>query len=277
MQQVNPVQGPETALIFAVAGKGGTGKTTFSALLVKYLVENGMIPVLAVDADSNANLNELLGLSVETSLGEIRDRMKTETPSGMTKSDYMNLYINRAIVEARGFDLLVMGRPEGPGCYCMANSILAQVMEGLARSYRYFVVDNEAGLEHLSRLNLRKIHTLFIISDPSFRGVSTAARIADLTKALGVEVRQKVLVINRAPKDLPAILEDNVQETVDKTGLLFGGYIPASESVFQNEIRQESVLKLSDDADVVRVTRRIFDKFRGKRGRSVVGAKGNDQ
>ena len=244
-----------------MAGKGGTGKTTISALLIRYLVEKGLTPVLAVDADANENLNELVGLSVETSLGDLRERMKTETPPGMTKRDYMEMYINQAIIEAKGFDLLVMGQPEGPGCYCMANTILAQVIEGLARSYRYLIVDNEAGMEHLSRLNLRKIHTLFVVSDPSIRGIVTAARIADLTKALKVEVRNKVLVVNRVPNDLPTALEDQIQEVVQKTDLLFGGCIPASDDIFQSEIQQKSLLKLSAKTDVVQVITRIFDKF----------------
>ena len=244
-----------------MAGKGGTGKTTFSALLIRYLVEKGLTPVLAVDADANANLNELLGLPVETSLGDIRERMKTETPPGMAKRDYMEMYVNRAIIEAKGFDLLVMGQPEGPGCYCMANTILAQVMEGLARSYRYLIVDNEAGMEHLSRLNLRKIHTLFVVSDPSIRGITTAARIADLTKALKVEVRNKVLIVNRLSKDLPAALEDQIQEVIQKTDLLFGGCVPASDDIFQSELQQESLLKLPANTAVVQVSKQIFDKF----------------
>ncbi len=244
-----------------MAGKGGTGKTTISALLIKYLVEKGLTPVLAVDADANENLNELLGLSVETSLGDIRERMKTETPPGMAKKDYMEIYINRAIIEAKGFDLLVMGQPEGPGCYCMANTILAQIIEGLARSYSYLIVDNEAGMEHLSRLNLRKIHTLFVVSDPSIRGIITAARIADLTKALKVEVSNKVLIVNRVLKDLPAALEDQIQEVIQRTDLLFGGCVPASDDIFQSELQQESLLKLSAKTDVVQTTKRIFDKF----------------
>jgi len=258
---ISNTHSPGTARILAMAGKGGTGKTTISALLIKYLVEKGLTPVLAVDADANENLNELLGLSVETSLGDLRERMKTETPPGMAKKDYMEMYINRAIIEAKGFDLLVMGQPEGPGCYCMANTILAQVIEGLARSYRYLIVDNEAGMEHLSRLNLRKIHTLFVVSDPSIRGIVTAARIADLTKALKVEVRNKVLIVNRVPNDLPAALEDQIQEVIQKTDLLFGGCVPASDDIFQSELQQESLLKLSAKTDIVQATKRIFDKF----------------
>lgn len=252
---------PETAKILAMAGKGGTGKTTLSALLIKYLVEKGMTPVLAVDADANENLNELVGLSVKTSLGDIRERMKTDTPPGMAKKDYMEMYINQAIIETKGFDLLVMGQPEGPGCYCMANTILAQVIEGLARNYHYLIVDNEAGMEHLSRMNLRDIHTLFVVSDPSIRGIVTAARIADLTKALKVEVKNKVLVVNRGPKDLPAELEEQIREVVQKTDLLFGECIPTSEDILQSELQQESLLKLSAKTEIVQIITRFFDKF----------------
>lgn len=249
------------ANVIAMAGKGGTGKTTLTALLIKYLVSSNMTPVLAVDADANANLNELLGLEVDVTLGEIRDKMKTETPQGMTKNEFMELHINQAVIEATGFDLLVMGQPEGPGCYCMANSILAQVMEKLARNYRYLLVDNEAGMEHLSRLNLRTIHTLFVVSDPSSRGVLTAARIADLTKALQVDVGKKVLIVNRVPEPVPQALDEHVQNAVKQTDLEFGGYVSASDDIFQKEMAQESLLDLPEDSQVVRQAFDIFSKF----------------
>ncbi len=252
---------PNSARILAMAGKGGTGKTTLSALLVRYLVENSLVPVLCVDADANANLNELLGLEVEKTLGEIRDAMKTETPPGMTKNEYMEMQINQAIIETKGFDLLVMGQPEGPGCYCMANSILAQVMEGLAKSYRYMLVDNEAGMEHLSRLNLRDIDTLFVISDPSSRGVLTAARIADLTKALQVSVRQKVLIVNRVPAQIPEALSSQIEEAVAKTDLTFGGYVPASSQLFEYEVQQRPLLDLPASTDAVKAAFEIFSRF----------------
>ena len=244
-----------------MAGKGGTGKTTLSSLLIKYLVENEKTPVLAVDADANANLNELLGMEVDTTLGEIRDRMKTDTPQGMTKNEYMELHINQAVIEATGYDLLVMGQPEGPGCYCMANSILAQVMEQLAKNYRYMLVDNEAGMEHLSRLNLRNIHTLFVVSDPSARGVLTAGRIANLTASLAVDVMQKVLIVNRVPDDIPAALDEHVKKAVEQTGLIFGGYVPASTEIFDTEMRQASLMDLPGDTEAVRKSFAIFERF----------------
>ncbi|OCC16217.1 CO dehydrogenase accessory protein CooC (nickel insertion) [Dissulfuribacter thermophilus] len=252
---------PNKALCLAMAGKGGTGKTTLSALLVKYLVSRKLTPVLAVDADANANLNELLGVEVETTLGEIRDRMKTETPPGMTKNEYMEMHINQAIIEETGFDLIVMGQPEGPGCYCMANSILAQVIEKLMKSYRYLIVDNEAGMEHLSRLNLRDIETLFVVSDASSRGVLTATRIASLTSSLGVEVGKKVLIVNKAPKEVPEALDKQVREATEKTDLVFGGYISQSETVFTYEVEQRPLLELEESSDVVKTAFQIFDRF----------------
>lgn len=249
-----------SAQILAMAGKGGTGKTTLAAFLIRYLRETGRTPVLAVDADANANLNELLGVEVETTLGEIRDRMKTDTPIGMTKSDFMEMHINRAMIEEKGYDLLVMGQPEGPGCYCMANSILAQVMESLARGYRFLLVDNEAGMEHLSRLNLRRVHTLFVVSDASSRGVLTAVRIADLTRSLGVEVGQKVLVVNRAPETLPASLEEQVRQAVEKTDLVFGGYVPASSEIFEYESCRRSLLDLPLSTPALKAAYDIFDR-----------------
>ena len=255
----------EKAKCLAMAGKGGTGKTTLSALLIKYLVENGLTPILAVDADANANLNELLGVEVETTLGEIRDRMKTETPTGMTKNEYMEMHINQAIIEETGYDLVVMGQPEGPGCYCMANSILAQVLESLMKSYRYLLVDNEAGMEHLSRLNLRTIETLFVVSDASSRGVLTAIRIAGLTSSLGVKVGRKVLIVNKTPEDVPEALHSQVLEAQEKTDLVFGGYLPQSEIVFNYELEQRPLLDLPSSEKIVEKAFDIFERFiRGK-------------
>ncbi|MBA2848314.1 AAA family ATPase [Thermosulfuriphilus ammonigenes] len=245
----------------ALAGKGGTGKTTVAALVIRYLLEKNLKPILAVDADANANLNELLGLEVEITLGEIKDEMKTSVPTGMTKDQFMELKVHEALIEAPGFDLLVMGQPEGPGCYCAANAFLAQVMEGVAKNYRYLVVDNEAGMEHLSRLNMRRVDYLLVVSDPSSRGVLTAGRIARLTEPLGLEVGRKVLIVNRAPEEIPPALADQIEKTALETGLEFAGYLPHSEELFRFEVERRPLLELPQDSAVLREAYKIFDSL----------------
>ncbi|OPX40078.1 MAG: carbon monoxide dehydrogenase [Desulfobacteraceae bacterium 4484_190.3] len=182
----------------ALAGKGGTGKTTMAGLLVRYLVEKGKKPVLAVDADANANLNEVLGLEVEETLGDAREEMKTGVASGMTKDVFMEMKLQQAVVEAEGFDLIVMGRPEGAGCYCAANSLLTEYLGRLIDNYPFIVMDNEAGMEHISRLTTNNIDVLVAVSDATRRGIQAAARIIELTDELKLNIARKVLVINQA-------------------------------------------------------------------------------
>ena len=170
--------------VIAMAGKGGTGKTTISALLINYMLHNNLTPVLAVDADANANLNELL--DVDLTLGEIRRDLKGDIPVHITRDQFMEMKVHQALIESTGFDLLVMGQPDGPGCYCAANQHLAMTIDKLADNYQYILVDNEAGMEHLSRMNLRSIDVLLLISDPSARGILTAKRISELTKPLAI-------------------------------------------------------------------------------------------
>ena len=153
-----------------LAGKGGTGKTTVAGLLVKYLAEKGKIPVLAVDADANSNLNEVLGLEVEETLGDAREEMKKGVATGMTKDVFMEMKLEQAVVEAKGFDLIVMGRPEGAGCYCAANTLLTNYLDRLINNYAYIVMDNEAGMEHISRLTTNNVDLLLVVSDPTPRG-----------------------------------------------------------------------------------------------------------
>jgi len=155
--------------VIAMAGKGGTGKTTISALLINYMLHKNLTPILAVDADANANLNEVLDMDVDLTLGEIRRDLKGDIPAHITRDQFMEMKVHQALVEAKGFDLLVMGQPDGPGCYCAANQHLAMTMDKLADNYSYILVDNEAGMEHLSRMNLRTIDILLVISDPSSR------------------------------------------------------------------------------------------------------------
>lgn len=243
--------------VIAMAGKGGTGKTTISALLIRYLLNKNLVPVLVVDADANANLNELLGLKIERTLGQIRDEMKTAVPTGMTKETYIEYKMQEALIESKGFDLLVMGQPEGPGCYCAANNLLAKYLEILAKNYRTVIVDNEAGMEHLSRLNLREIDVLISVSDPGPRGIMTAKRIADLTTHLDVQVGKKVLIVNRTPDGLDPVL----REEISKSGLVLGGTIRQDTLLAAYELKKLSFLELPSESAAVQDAQAIFDRL----------------
>ncbi len=245
----------------ALAGKGGTGKTTVASLLIKYLIEEGKTPILAVDADPNANLNELLGVEVEVTLGEIKNELRTSVPDSMARGDYIEMRLNEAIIEARGFDLIVMGQPEGPGCYCAAHAFLSQALEKLMRHYAYVVVDNEAGMEHLSRLNMRKIDHLLIVSDASSRGVMTAGRIAELIKPLQLEVGTIWLLVNRAPQDIPAALDKYVQEICAEKGMRFLGYLKESPTIFEAEIERKPLLSLPNESEVFKEAKGLFERM----------------
>lgn len=245
--------------IIAMAGKGGTGKTTTSALLIKYLIAKKLTPILAVDADSNANLNELLELEVGITIGEVRKDLKSDMPPGMTRGQFMEMKIQQAIIEESGFDLLVMGQPDGPGCYCSANQYLAMSMDHLANNYQYILVDNEAGMEHLSRMNLRSIDYLLIVSDPSARGILTARRIAELTSPLGLEIKNKYLIVNRTPEPMTPELDAKIKEAVRESDLPLGGIFPASNDLVQQEITGGSYLKLPDDAPIIKTAFAAFD------------------
>ena len=249
------------AIRIALAGKGGTGKTTTAALLVRFLVRTGRAPVLAVDADPNANLNELLGLEVETTLGDIKNELRTSVPESMARGDFMEMRVHEAMVEAEGYDLLVMGQPEGPGCYCAAHSFLSQALQKLERSYAYMVVDNEAGMEHLSRVNMTEIDHLLVVSDASSRGVLTAARIAALVKPLQLQVTHKWLLVNRAPQTIPEALDRYVHETCEKEGLKFLGYLPESQDVFELEVSQRPLWDLPEENPFIQKAYSLFEKL----------------
>ena len=250
--------------VIAMAGKGGTGKTTLSALLIKYLTARGLTPVLAVDADSNANLNELLALEVGLTIGQIRKELKGDLPPNMTRDQYMEIKVHQALIEEKGFDLMAMGQPDGPGCYCAANQHLAMTMDHLADNYKYILVDNEAGMEHLSRMNLREVDHLIITSDPSARGILTARRISELTGPLGIEVKQKCLVVNRVPDPAPEELLSKINAAVSESDLPLGGLIHASNELVSQEMSGHSYLELDNDSPVIQEAFRIFDSFIGK-------------
>ena len=192
----------------AISGKGGTGKTTVSSLLIRSFIDLGEKPVLAVDADPNANLHEALGVTVHESLGSMREEAFTRhIPPGMNRHDYVRFRFRQALVEAGGFDLVAMGRPEGSGCYCFANDLLSECMINLEGDYRFVVIDTEAGMEHISRGTLGKPDLLLIVSDPGARGLRTITRIREIATQLGLEPEHIRIVFNRfktgtAPVDI---------------------------------------------------------------------------
>ncbi|MHB9132258.1 MAG: ATP-binding protein [Armatimonadota bacterium] len=217
-------------LTIAVTGKGGVGKTTTSSLMIQWLVANGETPVLAVDADSNANLCEALGIDFDATVGGIREDAKKAAKelTGIAKQEFLDLRVQEALVEQDGYDLVVMGRPEGPGCYCYANNVLRDVIQRLAGNYRHIVVDSEAGLEHISRRTLLAIDFLCIVSDCTVRGVRTAKRIADLAVEMGTPVKAHGLIVNRVPN---GILPDGVRAEVEATGLPLVATVPFDNNV----------------------------------------------
>jgi len=220
----------------ALAGKGGTGKTTVAAMLVKYLVNRKAGSILAIDADPSANLNLALGLPLEQTIGDIREDMlaqvnptdgQIKTSPGMTKFDYLDYEIEYALVEGKLVDLLAMGRPEGPGCYCAVNHILRDIIDRLGRSYDYVVIDNEAGMEHLSRRTTRDVDALYVVTDPTVRGVVAAGRIADLRDELDINVKNAYLIVNRVQGELSSALK----AAVDEVDIPLAGVIPVDPEV----------------------------------------------
>jgi CO dehydrogenase maturation factor len=214
--------------VIAVAGKGGTGKTTFSALSVAWLVRSTGKPVLAVDADSNANLDLALGTRAENTIGGVREHLTENIknmPAGMSKDTWVEMLLQQALVEEKGFDLITMGRPEGPGCYCYLNSIFRRYLDIMTGNYDYVVMDNEAGMEHLSRRTTTGVDIMFISSDPTVRGVETALRIRDLARELKLNIARMALVVSRVRNGLP----DNLRAIAEAGNLEIAGAVPDDE------------------------------------------------
>ncbi len=242
----------------ALAGKGGTGKTTVAGMLVKYLVKTKNTPVLAVDADSNANLNEVLGLEVADTLGNAREDMKKgDVPGGMTKDIFMEMKLEQAIVESSGYDLVVMGQPEGSGCYCAANTLLAGFLEKLTGNYPYIVMDNEAGMEHISRLTTRNVDILLMVSDTSRRGLQAAVRIHQLAQELNIGVIRSYLIINQAREE-PS---EAVLKIVKESGLEIAGTIPADDEIYEYDLAGRPTIELPDENKAVQAAFDIFGKI----------------
>ncbi|HMM05693.1 MAG TPA: AAA family ATPase [Clostridiales bacterium] len=250
--------------VIAVAGKGGVGKTTLCGLLIQYLTEHGKSPVLAVDADSNSNLNEVLGVETQQTLGEIREKMKkaaslkSEVPSNMSKDVYAEKEVFAALTEEDDFDLLVMGRSQGQGCYCFVNGLLQRQIMSIQENYPYIVVDNEAGMEHISRGLLPHIDTVILVSDCSRRGIQAAARIAELTEEMEVRPGKMGLVVNRAPK---GILNEGTKAEIANSKLELFGVIPDDELVYEYDSEGKAIVKLPEDSPVKVAFQKIMAKL----------------
>ncbi|MBU3950161.1 MAG: AAA family ATPase [Proteobacteria bacterium] len=242
----------------ALAGKGGTGKTTISGLLVKYLTSKGKTPVLAVDADSNANLNEVLGQKIVETLGNAREEMKKGVvPGSMTKDVFMSMKLEQAIIEASGYDLIVMGQPEGSGCYCAANTLLTGFLERLIDNYPYIIIDNEAGMEHISRLTTKNVDILLIISDTSRRGLQAALRIGELAKKLNIGVGQSYIIINRCKEDPSA----DILNMIKDARIEFAGTIPEDKILYEYDLKGLPTIDMPADNSMVKAAFEIFDRI----------------
>lgn len=243
--------------LIAVAGKGGTGKTTFTALLIRELVNNKKGSVLAVDADPNANLNEAMGLNVENTISEAVDAVKqmNAVPAGMTKEQFIEWKLSQSMVETQHVDLLVMGVPHGQGCYCYPNDLLRKHMATLRDNYDYVITDNEAGLEHLSRQVVQDIDYLFVISDASARGIRSAGRVKEIVGGLPTKVHNIFLVVTKA---MDGIAE--LQDEIKATGLELIGIIPYDPQVAEYDLKSKALFDLPDDAKSVQAVREIIKK-----------------
>jgi CO dehydrogenase maturation factor len=244
----------------AVAGKGGSGKTSIASIIIRYLKNAGLGPILAVDADPNANLGESLGLDIKQTVGTMLydfQREKINIPPGMTKEAYLEYKLNEAMVETKGLDLLTMGRGEGPDCYCYPNAILRKFVDTLSGNYAYMVMDNEAGMEHLSRGTTQNIDELLIISDHSVKGVRTVARIINLVSELKLAVKRQSVVVNL----VPAKLDPLVIAEMDKLGISPTATIPLDEEVRQYDIKLKPLLGLPDTSKAVKAVADLMDKL----------------
>lgn len=251
------------AFVIALAGKGGTGKTTIAGLTVRYIIEKKKRPALAVDADSNNCLNDVLGVDVHATIGKLREeslqtiRSGAERPGGMSMEQIFDYQVQQSIIESKGFDLMVMGRPEGPGCYCAANNIIRKYTDKLSETYPYVVIDNEAGMEHLSRRTTHKVDLLLIVSDPAVRGIQTAKRINGLVEELQLEINRRLVIINRISGNEGADLKNLAEES----GLQVAGLVPQDEAIFNLDLQGKPIFQLPDDSKAVKAVFSILDSL----------------
>ncbi|NLP37774.1 MAG: AAA family ATPase [Firmicutes bacterium] len=248
----------------AAAGKGGTGKTSITGLIINYLVEAGKGPILAVDADANSNLNEVLGIEIEETIGNIREevnwaeRTGEPIPGGMTKMDYLEYRLNQAVSEGNGYDMLVMGRTQGEGCYCYVNGVLKRQIDKLSSNYNHVVIDNEAGMEHISRGTVGKIDLLLLVSDYSRRSIQAVGRIRQLADELKIELNEVGLIVNKAPN---GELTEPIKEEIEKQGLDLLGVVPLDPTISEFDANGEPLVNMPDDSPAKKAIKDILAKL----------------
>jgi CO dehydrogenase maturation factor len=255
----------------ALAGKGGVGKTTIAGLIIKYLVENHFGPVLAIDADPSSNLNMVLGLELEWTVGDIREDLLNQVqtsltaggaamgtlPGGVSKRDYLDYQIRSSVAEGDQVDLIAMGRSEGPGCYCAVNHNLREVVDGMSKNYRYVVIDNEAGMEHLSRRTTRDVKHLLIVTDPTQRGIVAAERIAGFRNDLDIHIDEAYLILNRLKGEIP----EPILDRIDQLDIPLLGVVPASEELSKLEFDGTPLIRLSENAQPYQAVSEMMGKI----------------
>ncbi len=255
----------------ALAGKGGVGKTTISGMVIKYLVQNQSGAVLAIDADPSSNLNMVLGLDLEWTVGEIREGMLSQVkeslaaggaamgtmPGGVSKREYLDYEVRSSLMEGDQFDLIAMGRSEGPGCYCAVNHNLREVIDAISKNYRFVVIDNEAGMEHLSRRTTRDVEHLIVVSDPTMRGIVAAERIASFRDELDIRIENAYLVLNRLNGDIPEAL----QARLDQMGIPLLGVVPADRELTEFEFSGRPLIELDNQSAVYQAVAKMMGKI----------------
>lgn len=248
--------------VIGVAGKGGVGKSTFSSVLIRNITNKKDSVILAVDADSNSTLGQMLGAETKQTIGDLREDLLKDSdsiPTSMSKFEWVKYQLQLAMTEGDKFDLVTMGRPEGPGCYCYINNILRTFMDALADKYAYVVIDNEAGMEHLSRRTTRKMDKFFIITDFSPIGFETAARINDLSKDLDIKITDTYLIINRIPDGVKATKDHpRIKELIDTEKFTEIFFIPNDDKLLEHAFSGKTLLELAEDSPMVREVDKII-------------------
>lgn len=248
-------------MTIAVAGKGGTGKTTFAALLIKYIRVRNLGYILAIDGDPSANLNLVLGMELPDTVGHIREDTRIQVSTGrydssIPKADFFEYRIHESLVEGDRIDLIAMGRPEGPGCYCAANSILRNVIDRLGNQYDFVVIDNEAGMEHISRQTTRDVDKLFIVTDMTMRGIVAAGHIVSLIRELGTRVHETYLVINRVNGDIPAPMK----QEIERLGLHLIGTLPQDRTIAEFDLIGKPLIEIREESPIYKAVAEIAAK-----------------